>query len=151
MLLKFSLLWGGISKMHFSRYKALLNLSDEALELADRHNIDEFRLRPILTLSLEHHIEMVRQIVDLGLTGRQIREICEQGFDVVNEARGNATTSREMLRLAKFIKSFNHEKPDDLARALIDEEKDIQLARARINRMVRYLEQTDQLLSQTNR
>jgi len=31
---------GGVSKMRFSQLKALLNLSDEALELADRHNLD---------------------------------------------------------------------------------------------------------------
>ena len=32
---------GGISRSQFSRYKTLLKLSDEALELADRYNVDE--------------------------------------------------------------------------------------------------------------
>jgi hypothetical protein len=32
---------GGMNKSQFSRHKALLTLSDEALELADRHNIEE--------------------------------------------------------------------------------------------------------------
>jgi hypothetical protein len=32
---------GGIGRMHFSRHKALLKLSDDAMELADRYNIDE--------------------------------------------------------------------------------------------------------------
>jgi hypothetical protein len=32
---------GGIGRMQFSRYKALLRLSDEALELADRYHLEE--------------------------------------------------------------------------------------------------------------
>ncbi|MCA9888053.1 MAG: hypothetical protein KC546_06765, partial [Anaerolineae bacterium] len=39
---------GGISKMHFSRIKALLGLSDEAMELADLHQIEERKLRYVL-------------------------------------------------------------------------------------------------------
>src|SRR5579859_3046443 len=35
---------GGISKMHFSHYKNLLKLSDDALELADRCGIEEKKL-----------------------------------------------------------------------------------------------------------
>jgi len=41
---------GGIDKRRFSQFKLLLALSDEALELADRHGMDEFRLRPVLHL-----------------------------------------------------------------------------------------------------
>ena len=40
---------GGIEKAHFSHIKALLQLSDEALELADRHGIDEKKLRYVVT------------------------------------------------------------------------------------------------------
>jgi hypothetical protein len=138
---------GCISKMHFSRYKALLQLSDEALELADRHDVDEFRLRPVLKLPKEHHAEMVRQIVDLGLTGRQIREICEQGILEEDIEKDVSPKSRQTVRLVKLMKSFDHDQPDDLARVLVDEEKDVQLARAKIQRMMRYLQQADQVLS----
>ena len=68
---------GGISRMHFSRYKALLRLSDEALELADRHNLDEGQLRYVLTIPEDSHTEMVRQIIDFGLTGQQVKQLCE--------------------------------------------------------------------------
>ena len=68
---------GGISRFQFSRYKTLLKLSDEALELADRYDIDEKKLRYITSLSAEYHLEIVRQIVDLNLTSKQVREICE--------------------------------------------------------------------------
>lgn len=141
---------GGISKMHFSRYKALLQLSDESLELADRHNVDEFRLRPVLKLPQEHHAEMVRQIVDLGLTGRQIRDICEQGILEEDIEKDISPKSRQTVRLAKLMKSFDHDQPDDLARVLVDEEKDVQLARAKLQRMMRYLQQADQVLSRLN-
>ena len=40
---------GGIEKAQFSRIKALLRLSDEALELADRHGIEEYRLRYVVS------------------------------------------------------------------------------------------------------
>jgi cellulose biosynthesis protein BcsQ len=51
---------GGIGRMHFSRYKALLKLSDDAIELADRYNIDEKKLRYVVVLSNEYHTELVR-------------------------------------------------------------------------------------------
>ena len=56
---------GGIKRAHFSEIKALLRLSDEALELADRYNIEEFKLRYVVALPSEYHAEIVRQIIDL--------------------------------------------------------------------------------------
>ena len=41
---------GGIEKAQFSRIKSLLRLSDEALELADRHDIEEKKLRYVVAL-----------------------------------------------------------------------------------------------------
>ena len=55
---------GGIKKGHFSAIKALLRLSDEASKLADRHNIEEFKLRYVVALPAEYHAEIVRQIID---------------------------------------------------------------------------------------
>jgi hypothetical protein len=40
------------------------------MELADRHNLDERRLRPVVALAPEYHAEVVRQIIDLNLTER---------------------------------------------------------------------------------
>ncbi len=51
---------GGTGKMHFSRYKALLALSDEAMELADRHNIDEKKLRYVVAMRCVHGSPMHR-------------------------------------------------------------------------------------------
>jgi hypothetical protein len=41
---------GGMSRQQFSRTKLLLRLSDEALELADHHQLDEGLLRPVIGL-----------------------------------------------------------------------------------------------------
>jgi hypothetical protein len=43
-----------------------LNLSDEGIELADRHDIDEKKLRYVLPLPKEFHSEIVRQIIDFS-------------------------------------------------------------------------------------
>lgn len=50
---------GGIERAQFSRIKALLRLSDEALELADRYGIEEYRLRYLIAISPEYHGEIV--------------------------------------------------------------------------------------------
>src|SRR5260221_2438039 len=42
---------GGMSRVHFSRFKALLSLSDEAIELSDRHNLTEGQLRNVIALA----------------------------------------------------------------------------------------------------
>lgn len=46
---------GGVSRVHFSRIKSLLKLSDEALELADRHKLDERTLRYVLVIVSHNH------------------------------------------------------------------------------------------------
>jgi len=56
---------GGISKMHLSRYKALLKLSDEGVELADRHNIEERRLRYVVSLQPDLRRAAVCDIYEL--------------------------------------------------------------------------------------
>ena len=68
---------GGIDKGHFWHFKALLNLSDEAMELADRHSIDEKKLRYVLTLPPDFHGEIVRQIIDFNLSSAQVKALCE--------------------------------------------------------------------------
>ena len=54
------------------------------MELADRHNLDEYRLRPVLQLPQQAHAEMVQQIIQFNLNGRQVREICESGDEQPN-------------------------------------------------------------------
>lgn len=137
---------GGISRVHFSRYKALLHLSDEALELADRCNLDEGRLRFVITLAIEHHLEMIRQIVDFNLTMNQIRELCEEDFE--NERKDHDTYSRETVQFVKAIQMKNTGDAYNTLQLLLEKEQDKHLARAKLLRhkqlieeMLEYLEE----------
>jgi ParB-like chromosome segregation protein Spo0J len=70
---------GGLSKQRFHQYKSLLRLCDEAIELADRHSIDDGRLRQLLELEAKDQVELLQQVIALGLNLKQIREIVEKG------------------------------------------------------------------------
>ncbi len=125
---------GGISRFQFSRYKTLLKLSDEALDLADRYDIDEKKLRYITSLSVEYHLEIVRQIIDLNLTSKQVREICET--DITENESPNEDASeaipRPALQIARATRTSNQMSGADLARALLSQEHDANVARARL-------------------
>jgi hypothetical protein len=129
---------GGIDKGHLYHYKSLLRLSDEALELADRNGIDEYRLRPVLQLSGEVQTEMVQQIIQLNLTGRQVQEICNRGFDVT-ENQQQAGESPLARRFVKSLKRLADSREDELAQSLLIEEKSVTMARARLDETIELL------------
>ncbi len=138
---------GGISRVHFSRYKALLKLSDEAMELADRHNIEEGKLRYIITLASEYHIELVRQVVDLNLTSRQIKEICETGdIQQENISQTSEIIPKSAIQMAKAARNSAATSGQDFARALLQQDQNVHLARARIETMRRILDDAEQHL-----
>ena len=137
---------GGIGKMHFSHYKALLKLSDEALELADRHNVDEKKLRYVLQLPQEYHAEIVRQIIDFNLSSKQVKELCESDGMTVSEDDPQDKIPAAALKLAKVAQATNTTSPQDLARALLHQEGDVDLARARLFAMRKLLGETEKLL-----
>jgi hypothetical protein len=139
---------GGISKARLSRYKALLRLSDEALDLADRHNIDEKKLRYVITMPVEFHIEILRQIKDFNLTSKQIKEICEiEETDVTQLENPNPTISRQAMKLARMARASNETSGEDFARALIKQERDVHVARARLQMIRDLLDETEKYLS----
>jgi len=128
---------GGIGKMHLSRYKSLLQLSDEAWELADRFNIDEFRLRPILQLPEQSHAEMIQHAIQFNLSGRQIQDICENGVNENSgEVNGNTTSISRFLKSMSKIADTNE---DDFIHTLLESEKSSAVARARIDITIEYL------------
>ncbi|MBN8590577.1 MAG: ParB N-terminal domain-containing protein [Anaerolineae bacterium] len=136
---------GGVGRMQFSRFKALLALGDEALELADRFNVDEWKLRHILELPAEAQAEMVRQIVQFNLTGKQIEQMLVAGEDI-QTSRDDEAIAPETKRLVKFLKNVRDTKAEDVARALVSQEKDVDLARARVLALKRLLEQIERCL-----
>ena len=129
---------GGINKRRFGQHKWLLKLSDEALELADRHNIDEFRLRPVLNLPTEVQAEMVQHIIKFNLTGRQVAEMCEKGLD--HDVTTDETTySATVKRFVKSMQKIETNDEDDFVRGLLNEEKSLPMARARIDTTIEFL------------
>ncbi len=138
---------GGINRRHFSRYKMLLNLSDEALELADRHNLDEFRLRPILALEPELHVEMVQHIIDLNLSGRQVQQIVDQGMQVEEEP-AHPTVSKKARTFVRFVKSVEDKDVEEYASALLEAEKHRQLAIARLDALMMHITAVRKRLSE---
>ncbi len=139
---------GGIGKMHFSRYKALLKLSDEAMELADRHNLDERKLRPVLSLDPSVHVEIIRQIIDFNLTSKQVQELCEGGVEEDEENTDWEDIPASAMRIAKITQSNQVPSAQDVARALIKQAGDLDLARARIRATQRLLTEAEKYLTE---
>ncbi len=136
---------GGVKKGYFSYIKNLLRLSDEAMELADRHNLDERRLRPVVALAPEYHAEVVRQIIDLNLTAKQVKELCEGDLDE-NRDDEQEKIPAPALKIAKAAQTTTVAAPQDIARALIRQEGDTGLARARLQALRKLLTDVERYL-----
>ena len=137
---------GGIDKARFSRLKALLNLSDEAIELADRHDIDEKKLRYILSLPSEYHAEIVRQIIDFGLTSKQVRALCEGGDILVDENDPDDRLPAAALKMARATHGIGATSPQQFAQALLRQEGDANIARARLQSLRQLLVEAERFL-----
>ncbi len=125
---------GGIDKVYFSYIKNLLRLSDDALELADRHNIQERRLRPLLDLDADFHFELVRQIIDFNLTAKQVEQVVAIDTDKTDEHITDEIEP-DAHRLAKIIKNRGQADAASIAKALIKQEGNPELARAQARLM----------------
>ena len=126
---------GGIDKVYFSYIKKLLCLCDEALEFADRHNLDEGVLRPVTNLSPEDQVEMVQQIIQFGLSGKQVEHIIQQGFhnDIEDDHESLPTFVTRFAR--SFLKDADRFDPDLLWNAVCQEQGDANLAHAYLKRL----------------
>jgi ParB family transcriptional regulator, chromosome partitioning protein len=138
---------GSIGKMHFSRHKALLKLSDEALELADRHNIDERKLRPIVTLAQEFHAEILRRVIDFNLTTKQIEQLCSGERQAGTEESGLDRIPAPAMKIARVAQTTGSTSPQDIAHALLRQEEDVNLARARIQATGKLLSEAERYLT----
>jgi hypothetical protein len=136
---------GGVKKGYFSYIKNLLRLSDEAMELADRHNLDERRLRPVVALAPEYHAEVVRQIIDLNLTAKQVKELCEGDLHESGDDEQERIPA-PALKIAKAAQTTTVAAPQDIARALIRQEGDTSLARARLQALRKLLTDVERYL-----
>lgn len=130
----------GIDRGHLYHFKTLLRLSDEAMELADRHSLDEKKLRYVIALPMEFHAEIVRQIIDFNLTSKQVKELCAgDGLDTGNQDDEVEHLPASAVKLAKIAQSSTATSAQDLAQAMMRQEGDINLARARLQAMRKLL------------
>ena len=125
----------------------LLRLSDEALELADRHNIEEGKLRHVLNVAPEYHAEIVRQIIDFNLSVKQVKEMCE-GNGANDGTDTDDDVSPSAKKMAKVTQTVNATTPQALARALMRQEADVSVARARLQALRRLLTEAERYLSE---
>jgi hypothetical protein len=137
---------GSIKRGQFSYIKGLLRLSDEALELADRHDIEEKKLRYVTNIASDYHAEVVRQIIDFNLTSKQVKELCEG--EALDGSQDDAfeKVSPAALKLAKVTQAISATTPQELARALMHQEKDAAIARARLQAMKKLIGETEHYL-----
>ncbi len=138
---------GGIDRRQFSRFKSLLQLCDEAIELADRHILDEARLRYVTQLRPEDQVEVIRQIVQFGLTRNQVRDLVE-GDNNQSDENQESPPAKQVLQLVKLMKPINLPDAYNLAKALIDQEKDKNIARVRLQNFRQILDEAETYLSQ---
>jgi hypothetical protein len=138
---------GGIRRTYFSEIKALLRLSDEALELADRHAIEEKRLRYVVALPQEFHTEIVRQIIDFNLSSKQVKELCDSdGIEAEGQETETEPLPASAVKMAKVTQAGAMTSAQDLARAMMRQERDINLARARLQTMQKLLADAERYL-----
>ena len=134
---------GGLDKKRFSRYKALLRLSDDALEMADRHHLDEFVLRQILDMPVDEHAELVRHIINFKLTAKQVKDLCRPSEESADDQPDLPKHTRQFVKL---MNSMGNSTAEDIARGLLDQEKDADIARARIKNLRRLLDEVETYL-----
>ncbi len=137
---------GSISKVHFHHFKALLQLSDEAMELADRHSIDEKKLRYVVPLASENHAEVIRQIISFNLTSAQVKQLCEQDTNDEPPTSEPPPISKPALQVAKLARGGGEAFAQDLARALLVQEHDVAVARARLVAIRRLIDDAERYL-----
>lgn len=136
---------GGIGKMRFGQFKALLALSDEALDIADRHNIDEGILRYVLTLQQADQAEMLQHVIHHKLTVKQVQQICEQGFS--EDKDDSVPISKSMKFVRTIFRELDKQTPMDFAQAAYAERGDLHMARAYLKRLEHFAREALQHLS----
>ncbi|QPC83655.1 ParB N-terminal domain-containing protein [Phototrophicus methaneseepsis] len=129
---------GGVTKQRFNQYKDLLKLSDEAMELADRNNLDEYILRPVLQLPPETHMEMIQHIIQFGLTGRQVHDIVKHGMDddTVDLTREISPHIRGFVR---SMQKMSEDDEGDFIQRLLEQENSVSMACVRLESTISFL------------
>jgi hypothetical protein len=124
---------GGISRSRLSHFKALLGLSDEAVELADQHSIDEKSLRYVLKLPIEMHAEALRQIVEHSLDANQVKRMIEESDKAVPSQE--TAPDRNAIQFARLIQAKDVPSIEGVAQILLEKDVDVVIVRRKIQRL----------------
>ncbi len=116
------------------------------MELADRFNIDESLLRFVVQLEPEEQDELVRQMIEFKLTRKQVQEVVEGQTD--DDPPNDDGVSKEALRAIKLLRSTSKANPYDIARGLFEQEGDVHLARAYVQRLKGMLDEIESYLDE---
>jgi hypothetical protein len=136
---------GGISRSQFSRLKSLLSLSDEAIELADRHDVDEGKLRYVVEVPSEAQCEAIQQIVAFDLTVKQIKDMLSEASEPSTEP--TEEFPKDAVRLTKLLRNVDRLNSEALARTFVHQERDVQVARARLRSLRSLLDEAERHLA----
>jgi hypothetical protein len=142
---------GGITKQQFSDYKILLRLSDEAVEIADRHNVEYLKLRYVNQLqATSEQLELLRQIVQQNLTVKQIRDLIEKGtFERTFSDDDMPHLPRVAMQMAKWaLKPDKEVNGYRIAEATLTMEQDRAVAKARLRALRELLEEAERYLDE---
>lgn len=142
---------GGMSKSELAHYKSLLKLGNEAIEIADRHNLEEGKLRYVINLTSESdQIELLQQIVEHNLTIKQIRDLVEKGVHVYTNSDDDEMFDRlpkSATQIAKLaLKPTEDLDAGKVAQAFMGMERDKGVAVARLRALKQLLEDAEQLI-----
>ena len=137
---------GGIHKRQLSRYKSLLRLCDEALELADRHNMDESHLRLILHLEPDEQVEVLRQCIAFNLTRKQLHDLLDKDHKDDDKDKDVEKLPKHVIQLTRIMRNGNMPDPSAIARALINQEGNTNIARARLQTLRQILQEAENYL-----
>jgi hypothetical protein len=124
---------GGITRQRMSQYKLLLSLSDESIELADQHSMDEGKLRHVLKLPVEYQAEALRQIIKHDLDAKQVKRMVEEADEAT--PTGGTAPDRNVMQFARLIQAKEVPNIEAVAQILLEKDEDVVIVRRRIERL----------------
>ena len=81
---------------------------------------------------------MIQQIIHLNLTGRQVREICENGWNEKTESEAE-TTPPHIRGFVRSMQKMADEDEEEFYHRLLKEEGTPALAQARVDSIIAFL------------
>jgi hypothetical protein len=95
----------------------------------------------------EYHAEIVRQIIDFNLTSKQVKELCQGDLTDNTDEDPIEKLSPTALKIAKVAQAIGATSPQELARALMQQEGDMNVARARLQAMQKLISDAERYLA----